>query len=71
MPIGKNVDFEFLSHNNKLKNFSGADLANFVREAALKAIINNQDEVFENDFEVALNNCKSSINEFDLKKYEN
>ncbi|PVU91113.1 hypothetical protein BB561_004568 [Smittium simulii] len=74
-PLASNVDLQALSSFDKLSNFSGADIANLVREASVIALsrsINTKSDsvlVTELDFIEALKKISCSITDSDLKKY--
>ena len=59
MPISSEVDLKKIS--SLTKGFSGADLVALCRFAAINAIHKNSDEIFNIDFEEALNTVKPSI----------
>jgi len=70
MPLGKEVNLEELA--GKLKNFSGADVENLVREAAMTALRENlkSKEVKNKHFASALKKITPSIDEQTIEAYK-
>jgi len=70
MPLAKDVDLDALV--KKTSGFSGADIENVCREAAMNALRHNKDakEVTSSDFQKALKVAKPSIQEDDIKRYQ-
>ncbi len=70
MPLAKDVDLEWLA--KKTKNFSGADLENLCREAAMMALRENIDSatVTAEHFKKVLKNIKPSIDEEEMEMYK-
>lgn len=75
-PLDEAVDLKVLAHDEKCRNFSGADLAALVREAsvlALKAALKSQDtsavKVTMADFDAAFHKVRPSVNDNERQKY--
>ncbi|MBI1972659.1 CDC48 family AAA ATPase [Candidatus Woesearchaeota archaeon] len=70
MPLAKDIDIDKLA--GKTENYSGADLAGVVREAAMIALRKNVEaqEVTNADFEEALKKIHPSLKDEDLKRYK-
>jgi transitional endoplasmic reticulum ATPase len=69
MPISKKIDIKELA--KKMKNYTGADIENVCREAAIIALRNNIEtkEVSLEDFEKAIEKSKPSVDESLLNLY--
>lgn len=84
-PLSPEVDLTTIAHDERCRNFSGADLSALIREAGVVALkkkfvnVEDQDMLDESDdlilvtaedFEVALNSVKPSVNDRDRAKYD-
>jgi transitional endoplasmic reticulum ATPase len=69
MPLAKNVNIEDLA--KKMENYTGADIENVCREAAMIALRENLEskEVTSKNFKQALENSKPSVDEETIKMY--
>jgi transitional endoplasmic reticulum ATPase len=69
MPISKKIDIKELA--KKMKNYTGADIENICREAAIIALRENIEtkEVRPDDFEKAMEKAKPSVDESLLNLY--
>ncbi|PRT53587.1 putative AAA domain-containing protein C16E9.10c [Wickerhamiella sorbophila] len=75
-PLDDAVDLKLLAHDEKCRNFSGADLAALVREAsvlalksALKSSSNTAVKVSMEDFNAAFKKVRPSVNDNERQKY--
>lgn len=75
-PLDESVDLKVLAHDEKCRNFSGADLAALVREAsvlALKSALKAQEsspvKVTMMDFDSAFKKLRPSVNDNERQKY--
>lgn len=83
-PIHSDVDLPSIAHDERCRNFSGADLSSLVREAGVCALkkkffqadlqefskSDDNVDVTADDFEQALNGVKPSVSDKDRLKYE-
>jgi ribosome biogenesis ATPase len=82
-PLSPEVDLSTIAHDERCRNFSGADLSALIREAGVialkKKFFQDQDDLMDDEdmifvtgenFERALNSVKPSVNDRDRAKYE-
>jgi ribosome biogenesis ATPase len=82
-PLSPEVDLSTIAHDERCRNFSGADLSALIREAGVIALkrkfFQDQDDLMDDEdmifvtgenFERALNSVKPSVNDRDRAKYE-
>ncbi|CAG8780757.1 14442_t:CDS:2, partial [Acaulospora morrowiae] len=82
-PLDNDVSLENIAQDSRCTDFSGADLASLVREAAvatLRATLysgnekhseqNNEIHVNSSHFEIAFNKVASSVSKADKRKYD-
>ncbi|KRW98210.1 P-loop containing nucleoside triphosphate hydrolase [Pseudocohnilembus persalinus] len=69
MPINTLVNFEEIS--KKTKNYSGADLAGMVKEAALIALLKEKNEIDQEDLNESFTKSSPSLSQEDIYSYEN
>lgn len=69
MPLSKEFSWEDIKCNPKLEGFSGADLSCLVKEAGLRAILGNKEEIGNEEFSYALEKIKPSLDAKEKEKY--
>lgn len=74
-PLSPSVDLVAVAHDERCRNFSGADLAALAREAAVLALrrtLNNKSggvDVTSEDFQNAFDKVRPSVNDAERQKY--
>ncbi len=70
-PMAINIDLKKICYDERLEGFSGADMAALLKEAGLRAILDDDESLCERHFEYALGKIMPSLSDKEKKKYEN